>query len=138
MKVVFIDTNVILDVLLQNDIFFEDSLKIFRLAEMGIIRAYVSASSLTDIFYITRKQLTIAAARNAIKSLLTIFRVVGVDGSDLEGALNMPILDVEDALQLWSAEKIHAEVLVTRDIKGFPYATITVMTPADFCLSINF
>jgi predicted nucleic acid-binding protein len=49
-KTVFVDTNVILDVLLQNDNFFEDSLKVFRLAELGAIRAYVSASSLTDIF----------------------------------------------------------------------------------------
>ena len=48
---VFVDTNVILDVLLQNDGFWQDSIKIFQLAELGKIKAYVSASSITDIFY---------------------------------------------------------------------------------------
>ena len=48
MKTVFVDTNVILDVLLQNDIFFQDSLKVFRLAETGSIKAYVSASQTAD------------------------------------------------------------------------------------------
>ena len=132
MKTVFVDTNVILDVLLQNDNFFQDSLKVFRLAEIGNIQAHVSASSLTDIFYITRKQLTIATARDALSSLLAIFGVVGIDGDDLRGALNIPIPDMEDALQLWCAEKIHADVMITRDTKGFPHAKIAVLSPAVF------
>ena len=130
----FIDTNVILDVLLQNDIFFQDSMRNFQLAETEYIRAYVSASSLTDIFYIIRKHLTITVARNAINSLLTIFQVVGIDGKDLKGALNLPVLDMEDALQLWCAEKIHADALITRDIKGFPCDQMVVLSPVEFCM----
>ena len=132
MKSVFVDTNVILDVLLQNDDFFQDSLRVFRLAETGDIQAYVSASSMTDIFYITRKHLTITTARSALSALPTIFNVVGVDGDDLKGALNIPIPDMEDALQLWCAEKIHADVMITRDAEGFPQAKIEVLSPADF------
>jgi predicted nucleic acid-binding protein len=136
-KTVFVDTNVILDVLLENDIFFQDSLKVFQLAELGAIRAYVSASSLTDIFYITRKHLTLTAARTAMSALLGIFHVVGIDGSDLKGALNLPILDMEDALQLWCAQKIRAEALVTRDAEGFSHSSITVFSPVDFLESLD-
>ncbi|MDR1581391.1 MAG: PIN domain-containing protein [Synergistaceae bacterium] len=132
MKTVFVDTNVILDVLLQNDNFFQDSLKIFKLAELGTVRAYVSASSLTDIFYITRKHLTMTAARSAVNALLDIFHVAGVDGDDLKGALDLPILDMEDALQLWCAQKIRAEALITRDAKGFSHSSIAAFSPADF------
>ena len=132
MKTVFVDTNVILDVLLQNDVFFQDSLKVFNLSETKDIQAYVSASSLTDVFYIARKRLSIATAHSALNALLAIFNVVGIDGDDLRGALNMPIPDMEDALQLWCAEKIHADVMITRDIKGFPYATMAVLSPSDF------
>ena len=57
MKTVFVDTNVILDVLLQNEGFWQDSLKIFQAAELGQIRACVSASSMTDVFYVARKKL---------------------------------------------------------------------------------
>jgi predicted nucleic acid-binding protein len=49
MKTIFVDTNVVLDVLLQNKDFFSDSLKIFQFAETGVIHAYVSASSMADI-----------------------------------------------------------------------------------------
>ena len=52
MRKVFVDTNVILDVLLQRDAFWQDAMKIFRLAELGELRACVSASSVTDIFYV--------------------------------------------------------------------------------------
>lgn len=58
MKTVFVDTNVILDVLLQRDGFWQDSIKIFQLAELGEIEACASASSMTDIFYLTKKTLT--------------------------------------------------------------------------------
>ena len=132
MKIVFVDTNVILDVLLQNDIFFKDSLEIFHLAETGDIQAYVSASSLTDIFYIVRKHLTITTARSALSALLTIFHVVGIDGDDLKSAFKMPIPDIEDALQLWCAHKIHADALITRDTQGFPHSKIVVLSPVNF------
>jgi predicted nucleic acid-binding protein len=131
-KTVFVDTNIILDVLLQNDSFFQDSLKLFQLAELKAVQAYVSASSLTDIFYIARKHLTMRTARSAVSALLGIFHVVGVDGDDLKGALDLPILDMEDALQLWCAEKIHAEALITRDAEGFSHSSIAVLSPADF------
>jgi predicted nucleic acid-binding protein len=132
MKTVFVDTNIILDVLLQNEEFLQDSLKVFRLAEMGSIRAYVSASSMTDIFYITKKSLTAPVAREAINRLLAIFHVVGVDGNDLKGALSLPIEDMEDALQLWCAEKTEAVALITRDTKGFSHARIRIVSPSDF------
>ena len=132
MKTVFVDTNVILDVLLQNDGFWKDSFKVFQLAELGRIRAYVSASSMTDIFYVAKKKLTTPVAREAIKKLLGLFSIVGVDGEDLQNALNIPIDDVEDALQAWCAKKTGADTLITRDIDGFQNIDIPVVPPAKF------
>ena len=73
MKSVFVDTNVVLDVLLQNEEFFADSLRIFQLAETNIIRAFVSASSMTDIFYISRKHLSISVAREAMLRIVPVY-----------------------------------------------------------------
>jgi hypothetical protein len=67
-----------------------------------------------------------------MNALLDIFYVVGVDGSDLKGALNLPILDMEDALQLWCAEKIRADALITRNAKDFSRSSIAVFSPNDF------
>ena len=132
MKKVFVDTNVILDVLLERDGFWRDSLKIFRLAEQGEIRACVSASSVTDIFYVSKKKLTTPAARTAINQLLYLFEVVGVDIDDLRGALAIPIDDMEDALQVWCARKANADTLITRDVDGFRNVDMSVVTPAGY------
>ena len=66
--------------------------------------------------------------------LLAIFHVVGVDGDDLKCAMTVPIEDMEDALQLWCAEKIKAEALITRDVDGFVPAQVKVISPAEFLL----
>ena len=132
MRTVFIDTNVILDVLLQNEPFWPDSIRIFQLAELGEIRAYVSASSMTDIFYVAKKKLTIPLAREAMRKLLNLFQVVGVDSADLLGALELPISDMEDALQAWCAKKAGVDTLITRDTHGFPGLDIPTIAPANF------
>jgi predicted nucleic acid-binding protein len=132
MKTVFVDTNIILDVLLQNEDFWQDSLKIIRLAERGEIRACVSASSMTDIFYVARKKLTAPVARTAIEKLLDLFNIIGVDGDDLRSALTIPIDDVEDALQAWCAKKAGAEMIITRNVKDFNNIDILSISPADY------
>lgn len=134
MKRVFVDTNVILDVVLQRDGFWSDSLKVFQLAEHGKIKAYVSASSITDVFYISRKKLTIPVARQVIADLLSLFEIVGVDGEDLSGALAVPIDDFEDALQAYCAKKAKADTLITRDTEGFTSIEIAAVTPTEFTL----
>ena len=132
MKTVFADTNVILDVLLKNEGFWEDSLKIIRLAESGEIRVCVSASSMTDIFYVARKKLSIPVARAAIENLLSLFEIVGVDGDDLRGALTLPIGDMEDSLQVWCAKKSGSEMLITRNVKDFQNIGMPVIAPSEF------
>jgi predicted nucleic acid-binding protein len=73
MKTYFVDTNVVLDVLLENENVWQDSLMVFQLAEAGQIRAFLSSSSLTDIFYMVRKRFSIPIAREAINRLLKLF-----------------------------------------------------------------
>jgi predicted nucleic acid-binding protein len=133
-KSVFVDTNVILNGLLRNPGFVEDSKKIMEYAEQGKVNAFISSSSVTDIFYIARKKLTVPVARKAIETLLQIFEVVSVDKSDLQGALTIPIADVEDALQVWCAKKAGAETIITNNIKDFQGVDIPVVTSADFSI----
>lgn len=132
MKRVFVDTNVILDVLLQNEGFWQDSLKIFKLVELGQLTAYVSASSMTDIFYVAAKRLSTPVARQAIEKLLDLFNIVAVDGDDLRNTLLIPIADYEDALQAHLAKKAGVDTLITRDIEVFSNIGIEVLSPAEF------
>jgi predicted nucleic acid-binding protein len=129
---VFIDTNVILDVLLMNPGLWKECLQIFELAEHKGIDAYVSASSMTDIFYMVRKRQNIETARLAYRRILSIFSVVGVTQADLEEAYNIPISDIEDALQVQCATKMKADYIITRNIRDFKESSVQAILPGDF------
>jgi len=70
---VLIDTNVVLDALLNNTGFVDKSKEIFNLAYKKRFIGYVSASAVTDIFYISKKKLGKKGAKEAIKRLLQTF-----------------------------------------------------------------
>ncbi|MDL2314211.1 PIN domain-containing protein [Desulfovibrio sp. OttesenSCG-928-C14] len=112
-----IDTNVVLDALASREPFREDAEKIFLLAAEEKFHGFVTANSITDIYYLVRNNLSEAAAREAIRHLLQLFAVVDINGEDCESALDSPIGDYEDALVAACAEKIGATHIITRDEK---------------------
>ncbi len=110
-----IDTNVVLDALASREPFRADAEKIFMLAAEEKLQAFVTANSITDIYYLIRKNVSDAAAREALRNLLQLFTVVGISGDDCEAALDSPIADYEDALAAVCAVKAGVDHIVTRD-----------------------
>ena len=102
------------------------------MAEHKKVQCYISASSVTDIFYLTKKTLTDMGAKQAIENLMKLFEVVEVNKSDLMNALAIAIYDFEDALQAHCAEKIAADMIITRDLAGFSGFGISAVSPNDF------
>jgi predicted nucleic acid-binding protein len=129
---IMLDTNIILDVLLKRDPFYKDGAEIFRMAERGEISAFVTASSITDIFYIARKRIGGESAKDAIKKLLEIVDVVSVIKYDIKKALDLAFSDYEDALQAQCAKKIRANYIVTRNEKDFKISPVKTISPEKF------
>jgi len=77
-------------------------------------QGFVTANSITDIYYLVRKNVSEAVARGAIRNLLQLFTIVDIDGEDCEAALDSPIGDYEDALVAVCAEKLGVDYIVTR------------------------
>ena len=132
---VLIDTNVILDVLLKREQFLEKSSNVVLLSEKKIIDGYVSASAVTDIFYITNasyrdKQKTI----NLIKELLKTVRIAAVTETEIFHAIDLNWNDFEDAVQYSAGEAIKADYIITRDISGYSDNSIPAIQPVDFLL----
>ena len=115
---IMIDTNVILDDILNRGSNADTAQKISRLATDNLVKCYITANSITDIFYIVSKSLNEIAARKIIRNLLLSFDVVGVDGEDCRLAIDLPMGDFEDALVVVCAEKAALDYIVTND-KGF-------------------
>ena len=128
---VFIDTNILLDVLARREPFYADSAEVWTLAETGRITGYVSTLSLPNLYYVLRRAKGPAAARKALGVLRDIFTLVPLDVQITNQAVDAAIKDFEDAVQFFSALRA-CRGLVTRNPKDFLLGDIAVQTPAEF------
>ena len=110
-----LDTNILLDAIASRAPFSEAAQKIFLLAAQGHIEGYITANSMTDIYYITRKSLSDNETREALYNLLQIFNVIDVCGKDCKAALSSPVADFEDAVVSECGKKAQVDFIVTRD-----------------------
>lgn len=129
---VFIDTNVVLDVLAKRAAFYDDSAAIWSLCEQGQITGFIAAVSVTNIYYITRKLSDHRTAMKATVQLRDIFTLATCDGQVMSQAIDARMPDFEDAVQYFCALHAGAEILVTRNPKHFPRSAIPVVTPKEF------
>lgn len=136
MKVAF-DTNVLLDVLCDREPFAEPASRILSLVEQGILSGCICATSVTTIFYLTRKANGVAAARKQIKLLLSLLEVMPVNRQVLEAATASPISDFEDAVIAEAAFQSGADVLVTRNEKDFKKSRVQVHSPTSFLAALE-
>jgi predicted nucleic acid-binding protein len=127
-----IDTNVALDVILNNAGLVINSRMILEFAEQKRFTGYVSASAITDIFYIARKKLGKNIAREAINHLLHIFYPATVTGDNIYQALELEWNDFEDSVQYLVGEGLSVDYIVTRNTQDFTSGKIPAVTPEQF------
>jgi predicted nucleic acid-binding protein len=126
---VLIDTNIALDFLLQREPFFHDADRLFQAIDDEEVVGYVTATTVTDIFYISRRHTrSVEQARQAVSEILTTTTICLVDRAVLELAFNSGLDDFEDAVQIFSAFAQGLEAIVTRDTQGFLSSPIPVLS----------
>ena len=126
------DTNIFLDVLLEREPFVDDSSKILRLCEEHKLDGVVSASCITDIFYLVRKYThSVDMAYKAIGKVLEIVKVCSVTNNDVLMAFQRKAKDFEDCLVATCAISIHCDYIVTRNKKDFEEFAIPILTPSE-------
>jgi predicted nucleic acid-binding protein len=129
---VLIDSNVILDILLNNAGLAAGSKAVFDLAEEKRFTGYVSASAVTDIFYISQKKLGKKAAKEAMKYILNIYHPATVTDEDIYKALDLTWDDFEDSVQFTVGEGLCVDYIVTRNTQDFSSGHIPAVTPEQF------
>ena len=128
-----IDTNIILDVFLLREPFFTDSYRTLLYAVDHDIHSYLSATAITDIFYLLCKVLKDAVlAKTYISRLGMLLSIADVQSSDINTALSSDINDLEDAVVAAVAQRIKADFIITRDTKGFIASTVPSISPTEF------
>jgi len=133
---ILIDLNIILDVLQKREQFFEISARLLALVETGQIKGYVSAHSITTLFYLIQKDQSSAVARAMITNILQFIEIAPVTQTTIEQALSLDYRDFEDAVQMIAAVQCKADILITRNVKDFQPALLSVLQPVDFLATL--
>lgn len=129
---VLIDTNVVLDVLLNRDDFVRDAVAILKLPESSV-QKYVSASAITDIYYIARQEIKDKAeVKNLLKTLLQIIHVADVSEDNILTALDSDWSDFEDSVQNAVAESHNYDAVITRNKGDYKKSNLKVFSPKEF------
>ena len=125
-----IDTNVVLDVLLRREPFFRTAAEVLNLTQRDEVREYVSASAITDIYYIANKQMKDCdAVRDLLKRLLMIVSVAAVSEREIQNALNLAWGDFEDSVQYSVALLNEMDGIVTRNPSDYQEANMRIWLP---------
>lgn len=136
MQVLF-DTNVVLDALLKRAPWEADAAACWKASDEGRIMGCLTASTLTDIFYISRRLKGVDIAQDAVRICLDAFAICIVDRQALEQAIDLPSDDFEDNLQIACATLAGLDAIVTRDKDGFQGSTIAALTPTELLTQLN-
>jgi predicted nucleic acid-binding protein len=129
MKRILVDTNVVLDVLLDRQPHAERSAAIWKAIETGTSEGLLTAHAITTLHYLIQKELGATKARRVISEILRVFRVAAVDGSVIEEALRLSLADFEDAVTAAAARVSECNYIVTRDPKGFRGSPVRPLAP---------
>ncbi len=130
---VLIDTNIVLDFLLQREPFLQDAELLFQTIDSGQVTGYVTATTLTDIFYIARRHTrSLETARQAVSEILVIMEICPVNRIVLESAFNSGLIDFEDAIQIACAANQGLDAILTRDTQDFGNTSVPALSVQDF------
>ena len=134
---VLVDTNVVLDVLLERRPFSEAAAQVFALVEESRIEGFLCATTLTTIDDLLGQALAPAKAREALQRLLSLFEIAPVNRPVLELALRSGIADFEDAVLEQAGRLVAVDAITTRNVRDFGKSTVTVFDPLELISTVK-
>jgi len=131
-KKVFVDTDIIYDLLAKRAPFYLAAARLFTLADEGKVQIFISALSLANIHYLLSKQTSEDEAKQILRKFKVLVNITPLNEKIIDLALNSEFTDFEDAIQYFSALQNEVELLLTRNLRDYKKAQISVLTAQDF------
>ncbi len=128
---ILVDTNIVLDSWLEREPFAEDAKALLQAIESGEIEGCLAATTVTDIFYISRKSKGAIDTKKYISRLLTFMQICKVDLAILQAAVASELSDLEDAVQLACALAYDVDAIVTRNFAGFVDSPVPIKSAGE-------
>ena len=138
MRKIFLDTNILIDVICEDRKNRESSQKILSLHTDDRYRIYASALSLADLAYILRKHLGSEGIRQTISELMHVCNILPLSDSDVAKAAHSDSQDFEDSVQIAIADAKNCDCIITENIRHFKAVSpIPVFSPDEFVAMIT-
>lgn len=128
---ILIDTNIIVDVALERHPFYSESTQVLSFVYQKRVEGFISASTVSDLYYIIRKPKGRDQTLDFIRRTLTFCQVATVDQAVISMALTANFRDFEDAIQYGTARVNQLDAIVTRDRADFPVTSPQIITPTE-------
>jgi predicted nucleic acid-binding protein len=132
---VFLDTDVILDLLTEREPHFKAAVELFLQIQDKTIRAYTSPVIIANTFYILNRHLDRKKAIQSLIKLKSLVKVLNCGDRVIELALSSDFKDFEDSIQYYTALENNIDILITRNVKDYKTANITISTPLEYIKS---
>ncbi len=129
---VFVDTDIIYDLLARREPHYQAAARLFTLSDGVKIQVFISALTIANIHYLISKQLSAGEAKQIIRKFKLLVHILPVNEKIIDLALNSDFNDFEDAVQYYCAIENDIELLLTRNLKDYKKARISVKTAQDF------
>ena len=137
MKNIFLDTNIVLDLLAYRMPFYTEAAKLFSLADKKKLKLSISSLCLADANYILSKQNPEMEVRKILRKFKVLVNVLPLDDKISDLALNSEFKDFEDAIQYFTAIENDQDIIITRNQPDFKESKIPIMTAGEFIKSIK-
>jgi predicted nucleic acid-binding protein len=137
MEKVFVDCDICLDLLAERVPHYDHAAMLFTLADKGKIKLYVSSLIFSNLHYLLGRQFSPKEARRILNKFKVLVNVVAVYDKIVELALSSEFADFEDAIQYFATIENNINILLTRNLKDYRHARISVMTAEDFLSTIR-
>ena len=134
---VLVDTNVVLDVLLDRRPFAEAATQVFAFVEESRIEGFLCATTVTTVDYLLGQALTPEETRDALQRLLNLFEIAPVNRPVLEQAMRSRISDFEDAVLEQAGRLVAVDAITTRNVRDFEKSTVTVFDPLELISTVK-
>ena len=129
---IFVDSDIILDLLAKRDLFYTHAAELFTLAYKGKIELYTTALVLANVFYLLRKINGQTEAKRQLKDLRLLINILPISENIVDMSLNSIITDFEDGLQYFAAKENNLLAIITRNKNDYKIKDIIIQTASDY------
>ncbi len=132
MNKLFVDSDIILDLLAQREPYYIHAAKLFTLIDQRKVIAFTSPLVFANLHYLLKKQTSNVAALKNLRKLKTLINILPIDERVIEQSLNSEFNDFEDAIQYFTAVNNGITLIITRNKVDYKRSKINVLTAEEF------